>query len=166
MASGAEDDLLASLAIRRQIDRYMSAIDRRDFDAVADCFTDDAEIFMHVRDGDLSKAEFHRGGASFAKAVRRLERFKATIHSLANAVIEVNGSAAKADCRVTAWLMGEVDGSERVFLRGVHVIEDFALTASGWKISRRIHMPQIQCELPATPVQMPHGHPSNPPARS
>lgn len=153
--SGDIDDLLADFAVRRQIDHYMSAIDRSDFDAVADCFTADAEIYMHVENGDLTTAEFHRGGASFARAVRRLERFEATNHALANATITLNGTQAIADCRVTAWLMGEIDGTERVVFRSIHVIEHFVRTEAGWKISRRVHTPKIQCEVPATVARIP-----------
>lgn len=149
-------ELLSYIAVRRHLEFYMSAIDRRDFEAVADCFTDDAEIRAHVTPGDPQSGELRRGGAEFAKGVRRLEKFKATNHSLANALIKVDGRTATADCRVTALLMGEVDGSDRVFLRSVHVIEDLVLTDAGWKICKRLHMPMMQFEVPASPVIMPH----------
>jgi ketosteroid isomerase-like protein len=153
----AETELCAYMAIRRQIDRYMSALDRRDFEAVADCFTEDAAIYMHVIDGNLSDAEFHRGGPSFAKAVRRLDKFHATSHNLANAVIDVDGEQASAVSQVNAWLLGEeADGSRRVIFRSVHVVEDFVLTDRGWKIARRVHSPQMQYEVPAASVQLPY----------
>ena len=41
-----------------------------------------------LRSGDPQSAEFYRGGAEFAKGVRRLEKFKSTNHSLANALIK------------------------------------------------------------------------------
>jgi ketosteroid isomerase-like protein len=151
-----DEDLLSYLAIRRHLESYMSAIDRRDFEAVAACFTENAEIRTHVTSGDPQSGEFYRGGAEFAKGVRRLEKFKSTNHSLANALIEVNGRTAKADCRVTAWLMGEIDGSDRVFLRCIHVIEDLVLMEAGWKICKRLHMPMIQFEVPSSPIFMPH----------
>ena len=154
--SAQDEELLCYLAIRRRLDDYMSALDRRDFEAVADCFTADAEIYMHVKPGDLKSGEFHRGGAAFASVVRRLEKFKSTNHSLANAVIKVSGSTATADSRVTAWLMGNVDTTDRVFLRCVHVVDDFVLTEAGWKISKRIHMPMIQFDVPASSIYMPH----------
>jgi ketosteroid isomerase-like protein len=151
-----DGELLSYLAIRRHLESYMSALDRRDFDAVAACFTEDADIRTHVTPGDPHSGEFRQGGAAFAMAVRRLEKFKSTNHSLANALIRVNGRTATADCRVTAWLMGEIDGSDRVLLRCVHVIEDLVLTEAGWKICKRLHMPMIQFEVPAGPVFMPH----------
>jgi SnoaL-like domain len=151
-----DEDSLSYLAVRRHLESYMSAIDRRDFEAVAACFTENAEIRTHVISGDLQSGEFYRGGAEFAKGVRRLEKFKSTTHSLANALIEVNGKTATADCRVTAWLMGAIGGSDRVFLRCVHVIEDLVLMEAGWKICKRLHMPMIQFEVPASPIFMPH----------
>jgi len=150
------EELLSYLAIRRHLERYMSAIDRRDFDAVGDCFTADAEIYMHVKAGDLRSGEFHRGGAAFARAVTRVEKFKSTNHSIANTMIKLNGSKATADSRVTAWLMGEIGGADRVLLRCVHLLDDLILTDAGWKISKRIHMPVIQFDVPASPIEMPH----------
>ena len=152
----ALEQLLDYLAVRGHLDRYMSAIDRRDFDEVADCFTVDAEIYTHITPGDLNSGAFRRGGAEFARAVRRLEKFKSTNHSISNALITVDGPTATADCRVTAWLMGEFNGSDRVFLRCVHVIDDLVLTSEGWKISKRVHMPVIQFDVPASPIFMPH----------
>jgi hypothetical protein len=154
--SSRSGDDLAYIAIRRHLDRYMSALDRRDFDAVGTCFTEDAAIRMHVTPGDPESGEFHRGGTAFAKVVRRLGNFKSTNHTVANALIEVNGRQATADCRVTAWLMGEIEGSDRVFLRCVHVFDDLLLTEDGWKICKRVHMPLIQFEVPASPIFLPH----------
>ena len=133
------------VAVRRVLDRYMSALDDLDLDALRGCFTDDADI-----EHDLKPVRF-TGGNAFAEGARILGRFRARDHAISNVVMTVGDDEASVRWRGTATLAEQ----DRIIVRGVRYEDQLVLGRDGWKIRRRRHMPLWQYEVAASALALP-----------
>jgi hypothetical protein len=105
-------------AIRRLVEQYARAVDRRDPDQLVEVFTDDAVLVTLV--GEV------RGHEQLRSIPRRLARYRATMHLLGShhTAPEPDGSAAGwTDCV-----------AHHVYLR-YH--DRFRATPAGWRIAER-----------------------------
>ena len=88
--AGVEDAAIGELrdraAIRDLLMRYGHAVDRRDFERVAACFTPDASYDGSLGDGDIATA--------LAALRERMARFESTMHFMSTQVIELAGDTA------------------------------------------------------------------------
>ncbi len=78
--------LLDRAAVRDVILRYASGVDRRDFDAVAACFTPDVE----GRFGE----EWRSGRDSLIEYISGVVYFHTTMHMMGNGLVEISGDEA------------------------------------------------------------------------
>lgn len=149
-------DLMERIRVRELIERYLSALDRLDFAALEQVFTEDADIRHHVKPEDLESGVASRGGAQWVEGVRRMARFASTNHTLSNAVIVVDGERARADARACAYLLDATTRPGTVHIRLVRYMDEFMLQHGEWRICKRRHIPLIQYSVPAAEIRMPY----------
>jgi ketosteroid isomerase-like protein len=112
---------------------YAVAIDRRDWDALRRCFTEDATITFGVR--------LERGGldAFMDWAPPFHERLARTLHQMTTHSVLVEGTSATASCYLHAILV-EPDENEAVSIHGYY--DDRLECRNGdWRISTRTFQP-------------------------
>lgn len=133
--------------IRRLVERYAFAMDRRNTELMRTCFTPDADLSYF---GGLKQFD----GNSFADSlVVSLTPFKTVNHSISSIRIEVDGDNATGDMHIFATMM--LAESPSVIVRGVHVVDGYAKTADGWKIAKRRHAPFLQYEAQLSDIDFP-----------
>jgi hypothetical protein len=131
---------LQQLSDRLEIDdlltRYATALDGKDWDGWADCFTPDAHIDYTAAGGIKgSLAEVKQWLSSV------MAGFPMTQHLVTNKVVAIDGD--RAECR-SALLnpMGLPDGDGMMlWLEGGYYRDRLVRTAAGWRIAERIEQP-------------------------
>ncbi|GGR48135.1 hypothetical protein J2S40_003923 [Nocardioides luteus] len=148
MANAQTTQELADIReIRRLVERYAYAMDRRNTDLMRTCFIPDADLSYF---GGLKQFD----GNSFADSlVPSLAPFKTVNHSISSIRIEVDGDDATGDLHIFATMM--LADSPSVIVRGVHVVDGYVRTADGWKVAKRRHAPFLQYEAPLTDIDFP-----------
>ena len=116
--------------IRDLLMRYGRAIDRRDIDAVAACFTSDAEY-----EGSLGKGKIARMLDALRKVMPRYEK---TMHLLGTQAIELTGNVARCETYGIVYqrLRDPVTPRDRVV--GVCYVDELACRERGWLITKRL----------------------------
>ena len=140
--------VLDMVRIRAILERYFHALDARDAEGLASCFSEVAEVAYRG-----SGAEFTmRGSDAIAhQLIRTITRFTATIHALSNTVIAVNGKAATAD----SFAVAHVIANGQALVRGLRYRDTLTKTATGWRIETRSHEPLWQYDVPTVPPHVP-----------
>ncbi|HWP66843.1 MAG TPA: nuclear transport factor 2 family protein [Candidatus Limnocylindria bacterium] len=116
-------------AIRDLVTRYACAVDRRDFDAVAACFTPDAETDYTFFAGPIAEVlEKIRAGVG---------GFAMTMHVLGNHLAEVRGDTATSETYAVCYHRrpGVPDGAQLVV--AMRYLDELVRTPAGWRIRRR-----------------------------
>jgi ketosteroid isomerase-like protein len=128
---------LQAIVDRIEIDdlltRYATAVDEKDWDLYATCFTPDAYI-------DYTQAGGIKG--KFAEVrdwlARTMPMFPMSQHVVANRVIQVNGDEATARS-IFYNPMALPDGdSQKVWIEGGYYNDKLIRTPDGWRITERI----------------------------
>ena len=118
------------LEIRTVIDRYATAIDRRDWDLARTCFTDDCTA-------DYGRAGSWDGREAFVSGLDEMHRdVGLTMHRITNHDVHVDGDRATATSYVDALLRVEHRGFNLL-----HVVasydDELVRTVEGWRICAR-----------------------------
>ena len=143
-----DTSLLEMAHIRAIIERYFHALDARDADSLASCFSETAQVTYRGAGAEFAM----RGNTAIAdQLIRTVGRFTATIHALSNTVIAVSGSAATADSFAVAHVIA--DG--HALVRGLRYRDALTKTATGWRIETRAHEPLWQYDVPTVPPHVP-----------
>lgn len=119
-------------AICDLIYRYAVACDRRDFAAIAACFTVDAQA-------EYSGVQLRRGVKHIVEHLQPLTRLAATQHIVGTILIEVTGDVASATSYAVANLVRVVDSGHQLVRRGLSYTDRLIHTDTGWLITDRIH---------------------------
>ena len=120
-------DIGDRLAISDVLIRYATALDGRDWELLASCFTDDATL-----DYDTSGTY---GRDAFVEHCRAgLARMKATQHCVTNHVISTDGDRAHSTSYVIAQHVRENDVT---FTLGGAYSNDLVRVGTGWRIASR-----------------------------
>ena len=115
------------LAISDVLIRYATALDGRDWELLASCFTDDATL-----DYDTSGTY---GRDAFVEHCRAgLARMKATQHCVTNHVISTDGDRAHSTSYVIAQ---HVRANDVTFTLGGTYSDDLVRVGTGWRIASR-----------------------------
>ena len=111
--------------------RYCSAVDRRDWDLLADVFLPDATV-------RLPESVSIRGSGEIVSRYRRgLERFDATHHMVSNHEIAVDGDSARHTCLVHAQhVLHDAPGGSNYVIGGRYT-DELVRTQQGWRIAHR-----------------------------
>jgi hypothetical protein len=143
--------VLSVLAARADIEElllaYADAVDDRDFERVARCFTPGARATYSGR-------RLEPGVAAIVAHIRGLERFAASTHQVTNIRVDVGDERATARSSALAWLVS-TDDPAVLLVRGLRYDDRLVLTAEGWRIDERVHQARWMwrgtAELPTDP---------------
>jgi hypothetical protein len=131
-------ELVDRLAITNVLLRYTHAVDSRDMQVIASCFTNEVELDVGVALEDGSTAEL--GVDAVLGTIRRLSRYGRTLHFIGQPMIRLDGDHAEVETSALVFLAGsETNPSGRVVIRGVRYIDHFIRQKGFWVISRRRH---------------------------
>jgi hypothetical protein len=135
------DELLRSLCDRAAIHdllvRYARGVDRRDLALVASCFAPDAGYEGALGVGSIATA--------LAALRERMERYRATMHILANQLIELRGDAAHCETYALVYHRLQVEEEEaRDLVVGVRYLDDLTRHGDGWWIIHRTARMEFQ----------------------
>jgi hypothetical protein len=125
------EELLAERDIRRVLFLYCRGVDRRDFDLIRSCFHPDAYADYGSFTGDTD------GFIAYLR--EEMARFTRTSHSLANIVIDIDGTHAVAESYVTAFhrLPARPNRPTRDFICGLRYIDRLEKRDATWALSDR-----------------------------
>ena len=118
--------------IARLIRTYAHGVDRRDWDLVRSCFSDDAEA-----QGSRSTGPIEPYLAALRPGV---EFYPTTMHFMGNQLVELDGDTAHIETYAVAYhWKGEVAGSEHPenLVVGVRYLDTLQRRDEGWRITRR-----------------------------
>jgi 3-phenylpropionate/cinnamic acid dioxygenase small subunit len=118
------------LAIRDVLMRYAHAVDQRDFDAVASCFTPDAAYRGSLGIGTIAEA--------LAALRQRMQRFRTTLHFMSTQVIELAGDTARCETYALVYHRLAADDTYDDLIVGVRYLDELGRFEQGWRICRRV----------------------------
>lgn len=120
------------LEIQDLLNSYCHAIDRRDWGALDDVFTEDAII-------DYTEAGGARGNLPDTKAYldRALKKFSGMQHMIATTELKLSGDTAAARSILFNPMVVDHDGTQQVFFVGLWYVDELRRTKDGWRISSR-----------------------------
>jgi ketosteroid isomerase-like protein len=118
-------------AIRDLALRYCTAVDRRDWDLLAELFLPDATV-------DVQRSNLMRGTDEIVARYRRgLSRYDATHHMVTNHEIAVDGDSARHSCLVHAQHMRPDAAGSTIFTIGGRYEDQLVRTPQGWRFKHR-----------------------------
>ncbi|MGB0906995.1 MAG: nuclear transport factor 2 family protein [Maricaulaceae bacterium] len=124
--------------------RYCEVIDSRDWDAMDDIFTPDAEI-------DFTQAGGIKGSLLEIKAYldRALKQFPGFQHMIGLPVIKVDGDTATSRVILFNPMIAKTGDTQQVFFVGLWYCDKLIRTADGWRITYRNEEVSYFHNLPA-----------------
>jgi len=128
------------LAIRATLTRYLSGLDRTDYELAMSSFAPDANaVFSDVHElvGRDAITEFLGGGVGARAAGLKVPRVK--MHFMGNLTIDLEGDSAETELYV---ISHSVDGSgetDRLFVRGIRYLDRLERRDGQWLIVDRYH---------------------------
>jgi ketosteroid isomerase-like protein len=120
---------------------YADAVDRRRYDLLERCFTDDATAQYAGTDVDP-------GAKAIVEFIRRALTSKVSTHFVSNVNINIDGDVATSDSVTIACHVQGVDGASTLLIRSVRYLDRLERRGSRWLIARRMHIPSWACEVP------------------
>ncbi len=142
MAAITLQDVADRIEIDDLLTRYATALDAKDWELFATCFTPDAFI-------DYTGAGGIKGNLPEVRAwlAQVMAGFPMTQHLVTNRAVQVSG--ATATCRSCLFNpMGVRDGDGlAVFLEGGYYRDKLLRTPAGWRIAERIEEPTYSTRL-------------------
>lgn len=139
MSSSDPATLVADrLAISDLVQAYAQGVDRREADAVAQLFTDEATFVAYATPGATEPTSRSRGRSEIARAIGMARHYRQTTHTIGNHLAEVNGDRATGETRCVAYhLLGE-EGAETLLVWHIRYLDTYARGAQGWRIDERV----------------------------
>jgi hypothetical protein len=135
MTSSRDADLLEKAAIRDTLLRYAAGIDRRDWDLMLSCFTEDAWTSMQGNDLGRGRDKI----LAYITSAASQFRIVSSIHFLANMYIELAGDHATADTYGIGYLVFDTGAGHTLRMRHLHYIDDLVRSGDGtWLIAKRV----------------------------
>lgn len=131
----------AHAEIAGRIARYARALDDRDFDTVADCFTPDAQC-------TYSGVQLPRGRQAIVDYLQGLRSLTATTHIMSLPVIDLDGEQAVVETSGLAYLVVPLPDGPVVRTRGLRYVDRFVLHEGAWRIATRVHRCDWMYETP------------------
>lgn len=123
---------------------YCYAVDRRDWNALDEVFTEDATI-------DYTEFVGFRGNVQQAKEflAAGLKPFIAFQHAISTSQIRIQGDRAEGRTLCQNPVVMDAGGAEHVMFMGLWYRDRFVRTGGGWRIAERYEERCYQHNLPA-----------------
>jgi ketosteroid isomerase-like protein len=138
--------------------RYCRGVDRCDAELIASAFHPDAIDEHSYR--ILSGAEV---GPFLVDRMRTT--FKASLHTMLQSRIEVDGDSATGETYYVAWLLSDEGGKERIDQAEGRYIDRFERRGGQWRIAHRVVLPEMAASF-ERPAQELVKHVADKPERS
>ena len=117
-------------AIRTLMARYYQAVDRRDFDTVGGCFTDDAFV-------DFMGNE-RRGREAIQQYISGVAGYAVTTHFMGNHLAEIRGDGAEVETYAIAHHRDERGSEPRYAVMALRYIDRMVREGGGWRVAHRV----------------------------
>ena len=114
--------------VRELVARYARALDTRDWEALTQCFTADAQA-------EFSGVRLEPGADAIVRHLRQLESVTASTHLTGNVLIDFDADGALVESQALVHLA--LDQGVRV--RGVFYSDRLVRVDGGWRIQERRH---------------------------
>jgi 3-phenylpropionate/cinnamic acid dioxygenase small subunit len=121
--------LLDERAVRTVMLRYARGVDDRDWEQVRGCFAPDAFIAGTAHSGPRDEY--------LERLIAGVERYGATMHTIGNQVVEVDGDSARTETDLIARHFADADGREEVLVLGVRYHDQLRRDGDEWVVTRR-----------------------------
>lgn len=129
-----------SVALSDLVHRYAAGVDDREFSRVAELFTDTAELLVPEPPARLEPVHSHRGREAITAAVAAVTQVVRTEHAIVGEVYEAGRRPGNARGRIACvahhWSQRAAEFVDAVW--HLRYDDDYELTDSGWRISRRV----------------------------
>jgi len=112
--------------------RYAIACDRREFDAVGECFTEDGQA-------TYSGKRLDPGRAAIVAHMQPLAQLPLTQHVVGSVSITLDGDRATATSYTTVNLVRPAGDGHEVVHRGLSYDDRLVRTREGWRFQERFH---------------------------
>jgi uncharacterized protein (TIGR02246 family) len=136
------------LAISDLVHAYAQGLDRRDPDAVAQLFSDDATFTAYVTPGATEPFNRRRGRADVAEALRTVLHYRATTHTIGNHLVTVEGDRAVGETRCVAYHVIVKKGTESLLIWHLRYLDTFVRESGRWRIGDRELRVDVVTEQP------------------
>jgi ketosteroid isomerase-like protein len=134
MTTARDVELLEKAAVRETLLRYAAGIDRRDWDLMLSCFTDD--VAANFQGNDLGRGK--ENILAYINTAAAGFRIVSSIHMLANMYVEVDGDRAHAVTYGIGYLVYDAGNGETLRTRHLHYDDELVRASDGsWLISQR-----------------------------
>jgi len=131
-------DMADRLAIRRLVDTYAQAVDRRDTDGVAALFSPEGRLVSHFGPSALGSPIIRTGRDQIAAAlVEGLARYRATTHVVGGQVLEIDGDRASGETTCLAHHVYERQGQQRLLVLAVRYRDELERGGGAWYFAER-----------------------------
>jgi ketosteroid isomerase-like protein len=117
-------------AIHDLLLRYAHAVDRRDLEQVASCFTPDAAYQGSLGEGTIQVA--------LSALSERMGRYRTTTHLLANQLVEIRGDMARSETYAPVYHRLDEDLGAHDLIVAVRYLDDLQRSSDGWLICKRV----------------------------
>ncbi|GAB1810972.1 nuclear transport factor 2 family protein [Mycobacterium sp. MUNTM1] len=126
-------------ALSDLVHRYAANVDDRQFHAVADLFTVDAELVVPAPPADLLPIHSHRGSDAITAAVAAVAAVARTEHAIIGEVYDTAAQPGTARGRIAcvAHHWNERDAELMDVAWHLRYDDEYVLTDAGWRIGRR-----------------------------
>ena len=112
--------------------RYAIACDRREFDAVGECFTEDGQA-------TYSGKRLDPGRAAIVAHMQPLASLPLTQHVVGSVSVSLDGDRATATSYTTVHLVRPTADGHEVVHRGLSYDDQLVRTPEGWRFQERFH---------------------------
>lgn len=130
------------------VERYAQAVDRADGNAVADLFTEDGVLATWMDPATRKATGENKGRAAITKAVKGLDRYVATHHTISSHSSTVDGAHATGETLCTAHHVSEEAGKRSDHVLYIRYLDTFVRASGPWLFSRREVHVQWSSTLP------------------
>ncbi|MGE4425566.1 MAG: nuclear transport factor 2 family protein [Solirubrobacteraceae bacterium] len=142
------DDIVDIASLRRLVDEYALAVDGRDATGFADLFEDDGVLAVYEAGEDVPSIEY-AGRVRLEEVVQLIAAFDATMHVMANHVVDIDGDEATGRVYALCHHLQEQDGKGEDTLMLLHYRDRYVRRDGRWRIARRDVLRQWTARLAA-----------------
>jgi len=129
----------ASAALSDLVHRYAAGVDDRQFMSVTALFTATAELIVPEPPAALKPIHSHRGQEAIAKAIATVAQTERTEHAIVGEVYDEGPrpgcAVGRIACVAHHWNRRDHELNDLVW--HLRYDDEYEMTASGWRISRR-----------------------------
>ena len=110
--------------------RYARMVDRREWNAIDEVFTEDAEL--------SGPGYVMRGHAELVEGLSSIDRYSATMHCIHNQLCEIDGDIGWGEFYCVANHLHKIESEPWKLDMGIRYEDRYRRTKDGWRITKRV----------------------------